>query len=358
MNGRWFLGAIAMAEAKNDERQEFGVVGQGGEAFVSGLPTLNGQINVHWILVFVLTLLLSPCANAGINCGDSGANRTMAWITMPATKIAADAPVGTVIWKAGPFGFSTTCGKYFLQGGVNAGFFRQDLVIPGSGLAYYVTYRDNTGSGPATIDTGIFVDQYGSVTVSGAFGIELRKIGATPTDGTVSGSSMHLFGIAGLDSSGYYSWLDLQGLSNISFVTYTCSVDASSLNKKVNMGDMRVDKFTGIGSTSPDHLFSIGLTCSQPAGSYTVTIKFDATADTSKAPGVLALDSGADAATGVGIQLLMNSTPVTFGTALSVGSATAGATLSVPLTARYYQTAASIKPGKANGIATFTISYK
>ncbi|MET5116898.1 fimbrial protein, partial [Burkholderia pseudomallei] len=76
------------------------------------------------------------------------------------------------------------------------------------------------------------------------------------------------------------------------------------------------------------------------------------------APGVLAITQGASSASGVGIQLLLNGSPVSFGAVLDAGSATAGATLTIPMTARYYQNGSVVTPGAANGIATFAVSYK
>ncbi|HWW07799.1 fimbrial protein [Collimonas sp.] len=303
------------------------------------------------ILPLLCALLLFPLQAAAMDCGDTV--HTIA--TLPAVKIAADAPVGAILWSRTGAAFDVACSTSIFSWAGNTFLRRRDLRLTQYGLELLLTYKGDRGSEPATIATGIYAD--GNVHITGNVDIELRKTGATPTQGNVANSEIMAFGIDG-DGDNNKGPHKITGLNNISFVNYTCSVDSSSLNKKVPMGDMRVDKFTGIGSTSPNIDFSIGLTCSQPAGSYSVAIKFDATADASKAPGVLALDGGAGAATGVGIQLLMDKTPVTFGTPLSAGSATAGATLAVPLTARYYQTADKVQPGKANGIATFTISYK
>ena len=78
--------------------------------------------------------------------------------------------------------------------------------------------------------------------------------------------------------------------------------------------------------------------------------------------GVLAL--GADSsATGLGIQVLRGSaqaqTPVQFNKPWQIGSLPmTSARLSVPFSARYYQTAPNVTPGTADGKATFTITYQ
>ncbi|BFO08947.1 hypothetical protein GGER_14570 [Serratia rubidaea] len=62
-------------------------------------------------------------------------------------------------------------------------------------------------------------------------------------------------------------------------------------------------------------------------------------------------------ASGVGIQLLHNNTPVKFGTLLPVANTVVSGPITIPLVARYYQTASAITAGQANGTATFTMTY-
>jgi major type 1 subunit fimbrin (pilin) len=286
-------------------------------------------------------------------------------VNMPAIKVAADAPIGTVVWKQTGLAFSRLCSFQGVWGQEDAYLFRQALDLPGTGLTFFLTYKGNQGSTAAAIDTGVYVDTWesgggGGNTVAGTVDIELRKTGATATSGQVSTSSLLAFRIAGQSSQTTYPGnYNIGSLTNIAFTNYTCTVDTASRSITVPLGDVREDKFTGLGSTSPDRKFDIGVTCSQPAGTYNVMLTFNATADSSKAPGVIALTSGASAAGGIGIQLLANGQPVSFGTAQTVGNATTATTYTIPMTARYYQTTASaVRPGKANGMATFVLTYK
>jgi major type 1 subunit fimbrin (pilin) len=312
--------------------------------------------------------LLALAGMAGLNAHATtvcsyGGDQTI--VNMPAIKVAADAPIGSVVWKQTGLTFSRLCSFQGLWGQEDAFLFRQALDLPGTGLTFFLTYKGNQGSTAAGFDTGVYVDQWeaggaGGNTVSGTVDIELRKTGATAASGQVSTSSLLAFRIAGQSNQntnpGNYN---IGSLNNIAFTDYTCTVDAGSRSIAVPLGDVREDKFTGKGSTSPDKKFSIGVTCSKPAGTYNVALTFSATADSSKAPGVIALTSDASAAGGVGIQLLANGQPVTFGSALNVGNATSGTAYAIPMTARYYQTTATaVKPGKANGIATFVLTYK
>jgi len=61
-------------------------------------------------------------------------------------------------------------------------------------------------------------------------------------------------------------------------------------------------------------------------------------------------------ATGVGVQMLYKNTPVTLGSTIIVGTASSGV-YNIPLVGRYYQTQANVTSGKANAMATFTMTY-
>lgn len=104
---------------------------------------------------------------------------------------------------------------------------------------------------------------------------------------------------------------------------------------------------TPVGTTANEQAFNISL---NRAGSNSATA------------------SQASNATGVAIQITRLDTPLKFGQ----NSAAAGNTnqwfagsavfgqgkLDIPLKARYLKTAAQVTPGKANGAATFTMSYQ
>ncbi|UJD79347.1 hypothetical protein FS595_06410 [Serratia rubidaea] len=134
----------------------------------------------------------------------------------------------------------------------------------------------------------------------------------------------------------------------------TCTLTTPTIN--VPMGTVRNTEFSGIGSVTSNKPFDISLDCDANAN---VNITFDATSDPSGADGVMALNSIAPGGTasGVGIQLLHNNTPVKFGTLLPVANTVVSGPITIPLVARYYQTASAITAGQANGTATFTMTY-
>ncbi|AOJ84895.1 pilus assembly protein [Burkholderia savannae] len=280
-------------------------------------------------------------------------------VTLPAIAVASDAPIGTVLWSQSSIGFSTYCTLGWIDTS-NIYVWRTDLssTLQQYGLTFWLTYEGQGGNTAEQIKSPLVVDLGGKAGyASGTVGLELRKTGATPAQGVVSAADMPAFYLDSNTNKKKGSHY-IRGLASISFVSYTCDIDTGSRSMTVPLGDVRVDRFTGIGSSFADRNFSIGLTCTQPSGTYNVALTFSATADSSGAPGVLAITQSEAAATGVGIQLLMNGSSVTFGSELDAGSATAGTTLAIPMTARYYQTGSVITPGAANGIATFTISYK
>ncbi|WP_455865445.1 fimbrial protein [Pantoea agglomerans] len=134
-------------------------------------------------------------------------------------------------------------------------------------------------------------------------------------------------------------------------ITTTCQVSNPVIN--VPLGDVNTSVFSRIGSVSQARNFSIQLNCDPQAN---VNVTVDAVADPSLAQGVLSLSALPDKASGVGIQVLQNNVPVTFGQVKRIGTS-AGGLYNIPMSARYYQTQGQVNSGKANGTATFTMTY-
>lgn len=142
-------------------------------------------------------------------------------------------------------------------------------------------------------------------------------------------------------------------LTNATIVAAACTVTNTSV--LVPLGQKMTTDFTGVGSTTKNESFNIPLNCN---ANTRVKVTLDGTADPSGAKGVLALSpSGTEkVATGVGVQVLYNNTPVTFGSLITVGTAGSGV-YNIPLVGRYYQTASKVTSGRANATATFTMTY-
>jgi type 1 fimbria pilin len=151
-------------------------------------------------------------------------------------------------------------------------------------------------------------------------------------------------------------------IGTVRILAPTCQITAATKNQTVSLGDVRMNRFSGVGSTAAEKTFNIGVACdvSEHQQGNTVSLILEGTADPSEKPGVLQLSSDADkVAVGVGIQILdgKTNTPVKFGQPVAIGNSAAG-TIDMPFKARYYQTAKDIVPGQADGMVTLTLDYK
>ncbi|MBN7121038.1 hypothetical protein BSU01_04795 [Erwinia billingiae] len=177
---------------------------------------------------------------------------------------------------------------------------------------------------------------------------ELVKISATAGSGPMSTGTLVRASIRS------WNYIYTARLASSSISNPACTVNSATI--QVPLGDIEKRSFSGKGSTSPDRNFNIPLTCAAGAR---ISFKLDATADSSAAPGVIALNATSPGVTasGVGVQVLYNTAPVTFGAITAAGTAAAAGGYSVPFIARYYQTQSNITPGRANALATFTMTY-
>ncbi|MDB5768852.1 MAG: Fimbrial protein [Collimonas fungivorans] len=185
--------------------------------------------------------------------------------------------------------------------------------------------------------------------INASWKIELIKTGPI-TAGKMAVNAYAGYGVVGLYFSSY---LNITGGGQI--VPLSCSVSNAVVS--VPLGEVNLNKFTGPGSTveTPGSNFNVALDCDAGAR---VNITLDGIADSSGAPGVLALSpASGTVAQGAGVQLLHSNTPVTFGAPIAAGAAAVDGNYNIPLMARYYQTAASVKPGVANSTVTFTMTY-
>ncbi|WP_414429646.1 fimbrial protein [Burkholderia cenocepacia] len=147
----------------------------------------------------------------------------------------------------------------------------------------------------------------------------------------------------------------------------TCKVSTPAV--AVPMTSVHMALFKGVGTTTTPNPFEIALACSGGLAG-TSTNAYVTLTDTTM-PGntstTLSLTKDSKAS-GVGIQILKNGTPLGFGPdSAAVGNtnqwyagtiAQGQANLKIPLSARYVQTGEKVTPGSANARATFTLSYQ
>lgn len=161
-----------------------------------------------------------------------------------------------------------------------------------------------------------------------------------------------IWGQTNINSSGtpLFSYLNL---TPVTIQKSSCKVAQSAI--QVPMGTLHKSHFSGVGSTAAERTFTIGIECD---GLTEVLLKMDGMADSSNAPGVLALNNSVTpVASGVGIQILYGDTPLMLNQLNSLGEYNIGHD-DIELTARYYQTQPLITGGSANGTASFTLTYQ
>ncbi|AZD35974.1 hypothetical protein C4K22_3231 [Pseudomonas chlororaphis subsp. aurantiaca] len=143
---------------------------------------------------------------------------------------------------------------------------------------------------------------------------------------------------------------------------------ASSPTIPVSLRRVSIEHFSGVGSTSDAQTFNITLSCSggRPGSSVNARVQLTDASKPENTSNHLTLSSDSTAS-GLGINILKDGAALVFGP----DSASSGAnqwsagviaqgvsTFQIPLSARYVQIAPKIVSGKANGRATFTISYQ
>lgn len=322
-----------------------------------------GNITVKKSLLLLSALLcISGYSHYGLAACtfNPGVSERKLNFTLPGITVQRDTPVGTVLAEQklpeagrdvglgctgtvtyinGDFRFSTLSayGNKVYDTNILGIGIRISLYSPGDTIPGHLPIS-STLTYPATLLFG------------GAYRIQLIK--TSPNDvgtGTISAGTVSRAYI--VSPRTYYNTISINSVRvNKAACTVTKTVIPVPLGNKVSAD------FSGVGSTTKDEPFTIPLSCT--AGTK-VNVTLDGNPHPSGAPGVLELSpvSSGTAATGVGVQVLYRSAPVTFGKIINIGTASSG-TYNIPMTGRYYQTAANITGGEANATATFTMTYR
>lgn len=150
---------------------------------------------------------------------------------------------------------------------------------------------------------------------------------------------------------------DSVGEINIKFtaniITWTCTVNASSQNIAVNLGNWNSNSYTSSGSTTTPVYFSINL---NGCNSNSVSTTFSGTAESSN-NNYLALSSDSTAKN-VAIEILnSDKTSLPLNSSSNVVAVDSSGNAILGFYAHYITTANRVQPGTANGDATFTINY-
>ncbi len=140
--------------------------------------------------------------------------------------------------------------------------------------------------------------------------------------------------------------------TSVNIVAKSCSLNTPTIG--VSLGRNSLNKFTGIGSTTNNVPFSIGLSCSSGAR---INVALEVMADSSQ-PGTIQLTPGSATAMGIGVQLLdAQSNPLPLNISFLAGTAASEGLYNLNWNARYIQTSSKVISGTANATATFTLTY-
>ena len=292
--------------------------------------------------------------------------------------LSAAVPIGTVVYE-GSMTIDVRCGITYLQyqEGLTAEVYFKRLNIPegslGYGLTLYLGYGGEYSNEAGSVATGQMIDTYAGINGGGIlnnytdFTLTIPyRIVRTSSSLTAAMQTARTIFQVGSQVEGSDEVFVVGNLRNnaVTVKDETCSV-AGNKNQEVPLGSYSVSKSSGLGSgigqTSSAIPFTIQLNCEALlAGTFDVMMQFDGdTVSGLSDSGVVALNS-TSTASGVGVQILNgDQQAIALATPFAVASyPLSNALVTVPLYARYYQTASTVNPGTANAVATYTISYQ
>lgn len=182
--------------------------------------------------------------------------------------------------------------------------------------------------------------------------IQLYKIDQKIGSGTVSTKQVGTVAMA-VNGSLFPASQSKITMNSFQVISPGCTVNTPTIS--VDMGTVVKNQFNGAGTFVNDvKNFNILLNC--PANT-SVSMRIDGNIYSAE-KGLLLISTGTGQAAGVAIQLLYNGAPFTLGSPMSVGTSVAEGTFTIPLQARYYQYASTVRAGAADSSATFTLTYQ
>lgn len=199
--------------------------------------------------------------------------------------------------------------------------------------------------------TGTFPSQ----PIKGALKLVFYKIGNI-TPGKKPAQQVGSFALKNNNTSWVYPEPQVNS-SAFTVNTVGCTVSIPAID--VPLGDVGMEKLESSGSTAAEQAFSIPINC-DIGTKVKLTLKAGSAGVYDNTNGLLNLadPQSPHTAQGVKIQILSNDIPVTYETPMDMGIQQATGLFTIPLKARYYRSAESIRPGIANSSATYIITYE
>jgi major type 1 subunit fimbrin (pilin) len=197
----------------------------------------------------------------------------------------------------------------------------------------------------------------GGGNLGGQILVKLVTTGAQIVSGNTSSGVL-------IRGASYYNAAINTGNAYVNFTVTAATITSLSCttpNVTVPMGTHKTTELSGVGTYTASTNFNISLN-NCPAGMNSIQYYISpSTTIVNSANSVVALNSGSGAATGIGLQLLNGSgTPFPLNTAATFSgySTSAGGSYTIPMQARYYQTAATVTAGTANATMTLYMTYQ
>ncbi|MDS7927988.1 fimbrial protein [Acinetobacter sp. V91_7] len=238
--------------------------------------------------------------------------------------------------------------------------------IPGIGIRLYREALDNANfSGYYPYTRSITVNA-NHVLSSGYFVVEIVKTAEQTGSGTLVPGLYSRYYATGHSANPFLT-STVYG-NAITIASSSCELQGD-INKAIQLPTVTKSGFTGVGSTQGEQTFDINILCNggeNPTGyeeKNLISLSYDFTQDGTNDQVLSNIAPTTDSASGVGVQLLWNyqgaNQVIKKGDKLALGTLSSNQTLqyNVPMTARYYQTAANVTAGKVRAMATVTIEY-
>ncbi|MDU5864816.1 MAG: fimbrial protein, partial [Acinetobacter sp.] len=237
--------------------------------------------------------------------------------------------------------------------------------IPGIGIRLYREADNNTNF------SGYYPYQRGGISgnrylADGYFVVEIIKIASQTGSGTLVPGRYSSYYIRGFPDKPFLT--STVNANAITIASSSCEIQGN-INKVVQLPTVTKAGFKGVGSTQGEQTFDMNILCNggiNPTGyeeKNLISLTYDFTQDGTNNQVLANTAAASEKANGVGVQLLWNyqnkNQVIKKGDKLALGTLSSNQTLqyNVPMTARYYQTATNVTPGKVRAMATVTIEY-
>jgi len=317
-------------------------------------------------------LLLAMAGRARADCDYTNQPGTVTFTPPSIITLPDTLTVGTVLWTSAPI-VPADYPTLACAGTTNSGVVTQagspvgdNTLFPTNvpGLSYKLLHPDTSRLLQAYPEESISA---GNIQFSVATALQLVVTGTIAPGSVFTGGQFaqwnvdmcnmkSIVGFAHCGASKGTNPVELFNSSSIRFIAPACTIVVDPTI--VTLPTVTASNFGATGSVAGQTPFNVQLNCPSAAAGANLAITLATSSPMAGATGVIANTTGSGYAQNVGVQVLDgNGNPVSFGTAISAGTVTAG-NFDVQLNARYYQTGAAVTAGQVKATATYTITYQ